>query len=45
MKYKVDGITYLTLEDVVCCVRAEVRKAKREGKIEFTIEIDSFEKG
>ena len=43
MKYKVDGVEYIDLENVILCVRAEVRKAKRENKIEFTIEIESFE--
>lgn len=42
MEYKVDGITYQTLEDVIYCIRAEVRKAKEENKESFEIETNSF---
>jgi len=43
MKYKVDGVEYEDLENTILCIRAEVRKAKRENEKEFTIETNSFE--
>jgi len=43
MKYKVDGITYCALEDVILCIRYEVKEAKKENKKKFTIETNSFE--
>ena len=42
MKYKVDGIEYLTMEDVVCCIRVEAKKAREENKESFEIETNSF---
>ena len=42
MNYEVDGDKYQDLEEVILCIRAEVRKAKRENKTTFVVDTNSF---
>lgn len=43
MKYEVDGIEYLTIGEVLCCIRCEARSAREKNKKTFTVETNSFD--
>ena len=43
MEYKVDGISYPTIEEVLCCIRCEARKSREQNKKTFTVETNSFD--